>query len=199
MMNFARQHWFDIGIVISLAIIIVIGTHLQYSLHDIIWLNFAALLLHQFEEYRFPGGFPQKLNTVFFKSDTMNSYPLNTNTALVINVVLGWCSYLLAALLLSNALWLCIATIMISLGNFFAHTILFNVRYKSFYNPGMFTAVVLFLPLCVCFFEFICIHHMATPIDFYIGIPLGILLNALIFLLIQVLKNKNTTFIFKKN
>lgn len=40
---------------------------------------------------------------------------------------------------------------LISLGNVAAHTFMFNLRGKSFYNPGMLTADILFLPIAVYF------------------------------------------------
>jgi hypothetical protein len=51
-------------------------------------LNFAALLVHQYEEYCDPGYFPAQFNRGLFKSDTPRTYPLNTDTA--ISSALSW-------------------------------------------------------------------------------------------------------------
>ncbi|MBO0692995.1 MAG: hypothetical protein J2P58_08870, partial [Acidimicrobiaceae bacterium] len=48
-------------------------------------LNFGALLVHQYEEYVDPGYFPGQFNRGMLKSATPRNYPLNTNTAMLIN------------------------------------------------------------------------------------------------------------------
>jgi hypothetical protein len=59
-MNFIRRNWFNIGLVFA------IGTtlYLAFARDDLTILqilllsNLIAVLIHQFEEYGFPGGFP---------------------------------------------------------------------------------------------------------------------------------------------
>jgi hypothetical protein len=53
------------------------------------WLSLISLFLHQAEEYRYPGYFPGMVNLVMFASPQPDRYPLNTNTALIVNVVIG--------------------------------------------------------------------------------------------------------------
>jgi hypothetical protein len=137
------------------------------------------------------------VNSVMFGSPQPDRYPLNANTALIINVLVGWLTYFLAAVLAEKAVWLGIATILISAGNFIAHTFLFNLKGKTRYNPGMLTAVLFFLPIAVIFFGLIIREGLATPLDWAIGIPLGIALNYLgILKLIDMLKDVNTPYIF---
>jgi hypothetical protein len=135
-----------------------------------------ALFLHQFEEYRFPGYFPGMVNLSLFASKQPDRYPLNTNTAFLVTVVVGWLCYGLAAVLSERALWLGIATMLVSVGNVVAHTVLFKLRGKTRYNPGVLTAVVLFLPIAVVFFGLILQAHAATFLDWMVGIGLGIVL-----------------------
>jgi hypothetical protein len=162
-------------------------------------LSLISLFLHQFEEYRYPGYFPGMMNTVMFSSKQPDRYPLNTNTAFIINVTVGWLSYLLAALLSERALWLGIATILVSVGNFIAHTFLFNIKGKTFYNPGMFTATLFFAPIAGYFGYLLIQGNLATPADWIAGIILGIAFNVLgILKLIDWLKDENTEYIFPK-
>jgi hypothetical protein len=92
-----------------------------------------------------------------------------------------------------------IATILVSAGNFVAHTILFNVKGKSRYNPGMVTADLLFLPISVYFFVLVIHGRLATPLDWVLGILLGVALNYLgILKMIDLLKDGNTRHIFPK-
>ena len=124
-MGFMRRHWFDLGILWA---VIVSGFLLTVKLQPLsllLWISLISLFLHQFEEYRYPGYFPGMVNTVMFGSKKPDRYPLNTNTAFVVNVVVGWLSYFLAALHGAKAMWLAIATILVSAGNFVAHAFIF--------------------------------------------------------------------------
>jgi hypothetical protein len=56
-----------------------------------------------------------------------------------VNVLIGWSTYFLAAILGEKAIWLGIATILISPGNTIAHTFLFNIKGRMFYNAGLLT------------------------------------------------------------
>ena len=72
-----------------------------------------------------------------------------------------------------------------------AHTFVFNIRGRTFYNPGMLTSFLLFLPIAGYFFYFIALNKMGRPIDYLIGIPLGITANILgIVKTIEWLKNE---------
>lgn len=124
-------------------------------------------------------------------------YPLNTNTSLYVNVFTGWGSFFLAAWLGDKAVWLGIATILVSLGNTVAHTFVFNLKGHTVYNAGMVTSWLLFIPVSYYFFTIIHRHHLVTPADYWIGIPLGLLLNVIgVLKFIDWLKDRNTHYIF---
>lgn len=194
MSRFFKQHWFDLGGMLAVLILVyVILWHADHSAYqEVLWLSLASLCLHQMEEYRFPGTFPGMINTTLFVSAHPDRYPLNMRSAMLINTGLGWCTYLLAALLAERAVWLGIATILVSLGNLVAHTFLFNIKGRSFYNAGMATCWLLFLPIAIVFFRVLSIGHMASTLDFAIGIPLGIVLNITVLLGIAWLKDPAT-------
>ena len=198
-MNFMRLHWFDIGLGLAL---ITGGILVQLKLNPLsflLWVSLISLFLHQFEEYRYPGYFPGMMNTVMFSSKQPDRYPLNTNIAFIVNVFVGWLSYFLTAVFGERVLWLGIATILVSVGNFIAHTFLFNIKGKTLYNPGMFTAIVLFLPIAAYFGYLLIKGNLATPIDWIVGVILGVALNFIgILKLIDWLKDENTRYIFPK-
>jgi len=198
-MNTLRLHWFDIGLGLALLTgIFLIFTPLS-PLAFLLWVSLISLFLHQAEEYRYPGHFPGMMNTVMFASPQPDRYPLNTNTALIINVLVGWLFYFLAAAFAEKALWLGIATILVSAGNFFAHTFLFNIKGKTRYNPGMLTADLLFLPIVIYLFTLIIQSNLAVPMDWVLGVLLGLALNFLgILKLIDLLKDKNSPYIFPR-
>ena len=67
-MNFLRQHWFDIGLVLAAIVGVYLIASETKGIALLLWLNLLFLFLHQFEEYRHPGYFPGMLNTVMFAS-----------------------------------------------------------------------------------------------------------------------------------
>jgi hypothetical protein len=195
--NFLRQHWFDLGFALAGVIGLFLLTSTLTPLAWLLWVSLLALLLHQFEEYRYPGYFPGMINVVMYQSRQPDRYPLNANTALIVNVVIGWLFYWLAARLGESALWLGIATMLVSTGNIVAHTLLFNLRGKTLYNPGLLTALLLFLPIVVYFFYLVVSQNLATPVDWAVGLGLGVVLNYVgILKLIDWLKDEKTPYIF---
>jgi hypothetical protein len=196
-MNFLRQHWYDLGLFLAAATGAALLFYRPTGLALILWINLIALFLHQAEEYRFPGTFPGMMNRVMFASPQPDRYPLNPNTALIVNTLVGWGSYALAAVFAGKAVWLGIAAILVSAGNFIAHTFLFNLRGKTKYSPGMLTAILLFLPISVWFFLFIIQQRLAGTGDWIAGLLLGVILNYVgILKLIDWLKDRDTSYVF---
>jgi hypothetical protein len=199
-MNFIRKHWYDIGGLFAICVVIYLLWSKGLTAYNyIVWLSLVSLFLHQLEEYRIAGTFPGMINKRIFKSDWPDRYPLNTNTALIVNVWLGWSFYFLAAIMGDKAIWLGIATITVSLGNIVAHTIVFNIKGKTIYNAGIATSWLFFAP-CVFFFFYI-IHkeNLVTTTDYLTGIPLGMAINIIgVLKMITWLADKNTPYIFEQ-
>src|SRR5436305_14261392 len=126
-MNVLRKHWYDVGRFLSAVVfvsVIISWNHLAHY-QRLMRLSLVALFLHPSEEYRMAGTFPGMLNAVVYHSKKPDRYPLNTNTALLVNVVLGWTAYFLAAAFAEKAIWLGMATMVVSIGNVVAHTVVF--------------------------------------------------------------------------
>ncbi|HET8574449.1 MAG TPA: HXXEE domain-containing protein [Edaphocola sp.] len=199
-MDFLRKHWYDIaGIsgVMTLVVLLLCPPGMSdYQL--LMWLSLVSLFFHQLEEYRIARTFPGMINRVMFNSDLPDRYPLNSHTAFVINVIIGWTLYFLAAIAGEQFVWLGMAAVLVSLGNIIAHTFVFNIKGKTLYNAGLATSWLLFAPSVFFFFKIIHEAHLATDTDYLIGIPLGILINIFgIFKLILWMADKNSPFIFK--
>ncbi len=199
-MNILRKHWYDIGGVLSIIVLAFVcmrfKTLTDYEL--LMYLSLISLFFHQLEEYRIAATFPGMMNRVMFKSDLPDRYPLNTNTALIVNVVAGWLFYFLAAYFSEKAIWLGLVVMMVSSGNFIVHTFVFNIKGKTFYNAGMITSWLFFAPCVYFFFHIIYSENLITTTDYFIGIPMGIALNVIgIIKLVDWLKNKNTKYIFE--
>lgn len=200
-MNIIRKHWFDIGGLLAFITLMFIYFNFRTlsNFQLLMWLSLVSLFFHQLEEYRIAGTFPGMINTALYKSKFPDRYPLNSNTALCINVVVGWSFYLLAALFSERAIWLGVATMLISFGNIIAHTFLFNIKGKTFYNAGMATSWLLFAPCIYFFIKIIYDDNLATNKDYLIGIILGIILNIFgVLKPIDWLADKKTTYIFEQ-
>jgi hypothetical protein len=196
---FFRHNWFNFGIVLAISLFLGILAYRPSGMELLLWISLGSLFLHQFEEWRYPGYFPGMVNKAMFKSDMPDRYPLNANSGMLVNVVLGWGGYFLAALFWKQAIWLAIATILVSVGNIFAHTIIFNIKGKTLYNPGLITSWILFVPIVYFFFYLVITENLASRLDWALGICFGLILNYFgVYKMIIWLADKDTPYVFSR-
>lgn len=199
MMRWLRYHWYDLSLLLAIVLVVALWALKPSGMALVLWLSLGSLFLHQVEEWRWPGYFPGMLNAKVFASPHPDRYPLNANSGLVVNVVIGWGSYLLAALFWEQAFWLAIATILVSVGNVIAHTIVFNVKGKTLYNPGLFTCWVCFAPVIWFFFTMTIDQGLASNTDWIIGVVLGLILNYVgVFKMIAWMADPNSPYVFER-
>lgn len=169
-MQFLRRHWYDIGIVSALiTTVYVFGVwHRGDIVRNLLLLNFVALLIHQYEEYGRPGGEPAIMNMVLRESDTPDRFPLNQNSAMVINVIAAYGFYLLPAFFPSR-IWLGIAPTLFGFGQFIVHGIVTNKKLHTFYNPGLGAVVFLHFPIGGYYLYYLVSHHLVKSWDWVIG------------------------------
>lgn len=197
--NYFRYHWFDLALILAVMLGATLFLIRPTGMALLLWLSLGSLFLHQVEEWRYPGYFPGMVNKAMFNSDIPDRFPLNANSGMLINVVLGWGGYLLAALFWRQAIWLAIATILVSTGNIFAHTIIFNIKGKTFYNPGLVTSWLLFTPIVYFFFDLVISYQLASTSDWVIGVALGVTLNYFgVYKMVVWLADRNTLYVFPK-
>lgn len=196
-LGFLRYHWFDVGIILSG----VVGAYVLLAklpvLVLLLWAALGATFIHQAEEYRYPGYFPGVINSIMFSSKKPDRYPLNANTALVVNLPVGWLAYFFAAAFNVGAMWLGIAVMLAALGQFILHGFAFNIRGKMLYNPGMITSIVLYLPIAAYYFYLVITEGAASVQDWILGVVLAVALAYLgIFKVIDWMKDENTPYVF---
>lgn len=179
--------------------VILIAEHGRIDgFRTILMISLMTLFVHQFEEYELPGGFPQMINTVMYRSPQPDNFPLNRRTAFIINVLGGWLAHVLAVVLGGATVWLAVATFMVSIGNVIAHLLVFNLRGKTTYNPGMATALFLFLPLSIVFFVYGVVNDYLTAPNLLVGIVVGAGINYLVVIrLITELADERSPFGFE--
>jgi Protein of unknown function with HXXEE motif len=203
-MNTLRRHWYSIGLIPAAAM----AVWLTLNWNDIAWvqkllaLNFIVLLLHEFEEYGWPGGFPWICNEVLMPKDggPPDRYPLNQNNAAFINV-LGWLFYLVPALL-PNVLWLGCGQMLFGLiGQVIVHAVTINMKLKTWYNPGLAAVLLGHVPLGILYFMEVFGHGPARWWDvvfgfLYLGFFAGVIMQRIA--LGGPLANPNSPYPFAK-
>ena len=193
------RHWYNIG----LAVAIVAATILTIFWKDMSILlrlntiSFIAMLVHQFEEYGFPGGEPMIMNLALQGSDIPDRYPLNQFSAMFTNVFFAYVIYLLP-ILLPELIWLGIAPMLMGMMQFMIHGIMTNLKMKSIYNPGLGAVVLLHIPVGVTYLRYIAINHLATGGTWalailYTAISAGFILGYMTYI---GLSDRNTKWIF---
>lgn len=137
-MKWFCRHWYDIGaIVFFIALITLVLRWSEMELtQKLLLMNFMALLFHQFEEYRFPGGEPAIMNMALRGSDIPDRYPLNQLSAMITNVIVAYLVYL-PPVFLTHVTWLGLGPVLFGFMQFMVHGIVTNIKLRSFYNPGL--------------------------------------------------------------
>lgn len=109
-----RRQWPRIGPVIALALggLITLASGRLSRTRLLSAANLLALLAHQYEEYVDPGYFPGQFNRGMFKSDSPRNYPLNPQTAMVINTALAYPFYV-GPVIFRRPKWLSLAAVIL--------------------------------------------------------------------------------------
>lgn len=115
-------------------------------------LNFGAVLVHQYEEYEDPGFFPGQFNKGMLGSDQPANYPLNPQTALLVNVPIAYTFYL-APVLLSKRKWIGVGPVVFGFLQAIGHGTVFPRRAGDRYSPGFLASAFLHVPLGIAYFR----------------------------------------------
>lgn len=161
-MNFIRRNWYYIGGVLFVTLAAVLGIFWNdFSLlRRLMLISFMALLVHQFEEYALPGGFPAIMNIAWQPSGTKpDRCPLNRNGALFVNVFVAYPFYILP-IIFPTLIWLGLAQVLFGMAQFGVHGILINKKMHSLYNPGLFAVVFLHWPIGIYYIWYIVVNSL---------------------------------------
>ncbi len=198
-MKFLRRHWYDIGGVVAIGAVayLVIFWSQMDTLVRILLMSFIAILVHQYEEYGFPGGAPPLLNIGMRNSDRPDRYPLNQNSAMVGNVLISYTMYLLPVFL-PHIIWLGLAPILMGFGQFIVHGIVAPRKLKFIYNPGLGAVVFLHIPIGIYYIYYIVSNGLVHGTDWilafaYLILIAGIILGGLTY---KVLASRNSPYPF---
>jgi hypothetical protein len=183
-MKLLRRHWYNIGGIVALATLACTAIWWRQMNRSslLLLLNFAAILIHQFEEYGWPGGESAILNMVLQPSDDPDRFPLNQNSAMLINTLAAYGFYLVPVFF-PDAYWLGIAPTLFGFGQFVIHGIVTPKKFGAFYNPGLAAVVFLHIPIGVFYLLHISTLGAVNATDWITAIA-----YALIFIFVTLKK-----------
>lgn len=199
MIKIWRRYWYWIGGMLFIALSFFMGfwgsTHLEH-IQIIMVFSFMAMLAHQVEEYGWPGGFPAVSNILLFtESKNPDRYPFNQNLSFFDNVFTTYIFYIVP-IFFPKLTWLALAQSLAGFIQVFAHGIISPIRIKKFYNPGLFTALTLFLPIGIYMIYYTATHG-ATVWDYVFGVIGAIVGYGLVFgVPVALMRNKNSKYPF---
>lgn len=119
------------------------------------------IFLHFFEEFGFPGGFPYVGMKVELRITGMDPrhWPLNQANAMFGNFCFAVLVYLLP-LFLPDVRFLTLAAAIFAFAEVLMHLVVFNIALKTWYNPGLLTAVFGLLPISLWYFSQVWEQHL---------------------------------------
>ncbi len=125
-------------------------------------------------------------------------YPLNSEQAFIVNVALAYPFYIVA-ILLPGVIWLGLAQVLFGMFQIIVHGIVFNVKMRSWYNPGLATVVFLHFPIGIYYIWYVATNALATTGD-YIGGILATVVAALLIVAmpLRFLADKDSTHPFSE-
>ena len=142
-----KIEWAKVGFILSLFLFVFLFVFVRKTdfVVFILLLQTPLYMLHQTEEYIFPGGFGKFFNTKIFKLDTEEG-PVDQNFIFFVNVILIWIVLpffgLLSTIDYLYGLW-------IPYFSFFAGIahVLLALRAKKIYNPGLIVSLLVNIPV----------------------------------------------------
>ncbi len=200
-LKFYIKNWYYFGAVLFVALAYIIGFFGEVinPLQKILILSFMALLVHQFEEYGLPGGFPAIMNSIISEEmEAPDRFPLNQKNVTVVNTI-GAYSFYIIPIFLPNLIWFGLAQILFGMVQVLMHGIIINVKMKTFYNPGMGAVVFLHWPIGIYYIWYIYANGLVQALDWIVAI--ACVVAAVIFIVVlpvRLLQDKNSEYPFSK-
>ena len=175
-----KKEWAKVGAILSIYLFVMLFVFVRR--YDfvvfILLLQTPLYMLHQTEEYIFPGGFGKFFNTKIFNLVT-EDMPLDENFIFYVNVILIWIVLpvfgLLSTLNYSFGLWLPYFSFIAGV----AHIAL-ALKARKFYNPGLLVSLFINIPVGLWSILYILeqglIENFFLNIYFVIGLAINLIL-----------------------
>ena len=199
-MTFWRKNWYYIGGILFVLLAFIMGLWGCYRLDTIqiiLVFSWMGMLMHQFEEYAFPGGFPIISNMAGLgEVDHPERYPLNARQSFLSNVIFCYLSYIIP-ILFPNLIWMGASQVLAGVWQLPGHGIAMNVRLKSKYNPGLASTAFLQTPVAIYYICYVSRYMPEKAGQLWWGIPGSLAMLLLTFIVpILFMKDKNSKYPF---
>lgn len=171
MMTRIIQHWYELAIYIATGVALLLALGTWTFEQRILLISLCLIHVHFFEEFGFPGGFVWgglKVEQRQVDPD-VSRWPLNMLSAWWGNEWFAFFVYLLP-LLFSQYHWLVLAAVIFAFAEGIMHLVVFNIGLRSWYNPGLVTAVFGLVPVSVWYLFQSVPQARFTWLDFVIAI-----------------------------
>ncbi|KAF9890683.1 hypothetical protein FE257_005549 [Aspergillus nanangensis] len=170
-MDVIRYHWYDLGVVSGILMMRYYRANYRTLTmpQKLLICNFVALIAHQFEEYRFPGGFPAVMNIAVHESTTPDRYPLNADSAMLTNLAATYGLYL-PVIFFPQITWLGLASVIFGFCQVWIHGIMINMKVGALYNPGVISVMLGFVPIGLKYIQYMQNHGLLGTRDWILGL-----------------------------
>lgn len=187
-----KRDWPKVGLVLAvyLTVFLFLFVRRVDFVVFILLLQTPLYLLHEAEEYVFPGGFREYFNEKILKQHP-NDGPLSETFSFYLNIILIWITLPLFGMLslvdYRFGLWIPYFSLFAGV----AH-ILLAIRAKRAYNPGLVVSLLLNIPFSLWSIRYLVAHGLIKNmwLNSYLAVGLGLnaMLPVMAFILLRRVK-----------
>lgn len=146
---------------VAVAAFVVINWDSIPVLQRMVGLFFVGLVMHLWEEGRFPGGFVELI------TEHLHFTAISRTFGEVVTAAYGLI-IAFVPLFFPNVPFLAMAAMMLGIMEAIMHTAMIRMfRLKHFYSPGLATALVLLLPISLYSFAYVIRHDLMQPVSWF--------------------------------
>lgn len=175
-----KKEWAKVGVILSIYLFVILFVFVrQYDfVVFVLLLQTPLYMLHQTEEYIFPGGFGKFFNTKIFNLETEDE-PLDENFIFYVNVIIIWIGLpvcgLLSTLNYNFGLWL-------PYFSFFAGVahIALALKARKRYNPGLLVSLFINIPVGLWSIQYLLGQGLIENLFLNIHCVIGLAVNAIL-------------------
>jgi hypothetical protein len=175
-----KKEWAKVGVILSIYLFVMLFVFVRK--YDfvvfVLLLQIPLYMLHQAEEYVFPGGFGKFFNTKIFNLVTEDE-PLDENFIFYVNVILIWIILPVCGLLSTRnynyGLWLPYFSFFAGV----AHVAL-ALKARNRYNPGLLVSLFINIPVGLWSIRYILMQGLIENVFLNIHFVIGLAINAIL-------------------
>ena len=188
-MSFLYKHWAKAGGIAALFITLLLIFNSKAPIGSPIWFFWMLLplyLVHQFEEYVWPGGFKDEVNNILMKRPSCD-FPINDQRAFLVNILYIWIYVPVCAIISFKAVIFPVSALVFSTINGLLHLGAGLLRRK--YNPGLLASLFLNVPFGLYVIFNMINNKLITSSQLIVGTFLGFILHAMMIVYFIIIKN----------